>query len=117
MNSTVTYVTLVIALIIGLIPYVTVVLQHINSKRIERVTKFAEVVTRALEETNLPGAAKKQVATSELQSLIKKIPFFNISPKMLDKYIDSAVVKLREAGIKTIFIDTPDEVEEVTEEV
>lgn len=93
-----------------IIPYLTVVLEHVNSKRLDKVAKAARRITTALEETDLDGQAKKTLAGSKLEAIVKSMPFFKLTPDQLDDFIDDAVNNLRQNGVKqNVFIETPED--------
>lgn len=92
------------------IPYATVVLEHINNKRLDKVAKAARRITTALEEKGLDGDAKKNLAGTKLEAIVKSMPFFKLTPDQLDDFIDDAVMQLRQAGIKqNVIKDTPED--------
>lgn len=105
-----TDITILVSAIGIVFPYVTVVLEHINSKRLEKIAKAARRITTALEETQLDGKAKKNLAGSKLEAIVKSMPFFKLSPDQLDDFIDDAVNNLRQNGVKQeVFKDTPED--------
>ena len=100
----------VLSLLVILVPYVNVIIQHLKSQKMKYVQDWANRITRSLEETNLSGEAKKNLAANKLGVIINNVPFFKLSPDQLDDVIDSAVAGLREAGIKVPLIkDTPED--------
>lgn len=115
MKFDLTFLTSVVMFIITMVPLFTVVLDHIHSKRLDKIRDMAHTITKALEESGLNGTAKKELGVSKLGKFVASIPFFNLKPDQLDDFIDAAVNDLRAAGVKqNVWVATPD-VEKVTD--